>query len=224
MHFFVAFKQASMVAATQMPLPWFVFVGSFFEEVISPAAAVLVMGTAGSLAFTQGHTLAYVPLLAALASLGRTLGAWMYYVLGDKFEDLLIGKVSKFIGMKHEDIEAIGKRFTGHHWKDGGALFLMRATPFFPTTIVSVVAGIIKMDLRTFLMATYFGHIIKDFFFIYAGYMGFQTVRNLFKTLAPFRYGVPLIVIGILVTIVALWYFRYGPGEKKDTDKPVIGS
>jgi membrane protein DedA with SNARE-associated domain len=219
MHFFVALKHFILITATQMPLPWFVFVGSFFEEVISPAAAVLIMGTAGSLAFAQGHTFAYIPFLAALASLGRTLGAWLYYALGDKFEDLLIGKVSKFIGMKHEDIEGIGKRFTGHHWKDGGALFLMRATPFFPTTIVSVVAGIIKMDLRTFLIATYFGHIIKDFFFVYAGYMGFQTARNLFKALAPFRYGVPLIVMSVLVVIVVLWYFRYGPGRKKKNEQ-----
>lgn len=200
--------------ATQMPLPWFVLVGSLFEELISPVTAALIMGTAGSLAFLQGHTLGYIFLLAALGSFGRTIGAWVYYFLGDEFENLIIGKMSKVIGVRHEDIENIGKRFTGHHWKDGGVLFLMRATPFFPTTIVSIAAGIIKINIRIFLVATYLGHIIKDFFFVYAGYAGLRTAHTFWRTLLPFRYGVRLVVLIGIVALIAAWYFKYGPGKK----------
>lgn len=217
MHWLSAIEHFLRVYATQVPLPWFVFIGSFLEELISPLTAALIMGTAGSLAFAQGYTLWHIFILALLASFGRTLGAWVYYFLGDKFENLISKKMSRFIGMKHGDIERIGERFTGHHWKDGGALFLMRATPFFPTTIVSVASGIIKINIKVFLIATYLGHIIKDFFFVYAGYVGLRTAPVFWQTLAPFRHGVRLFVLIVVLALIATWYFKYGPGRKKQT-------
>ncbi|MDP3957435.1 MAG: VTT domain-containing protein [bacterium] len=200
--------------ATEVPLPWFVFIGSFFEEVISPIPAALIMGIAGSLALLDGRTLWYLMLLALIGNLGKTLGAWLYYFLGDKLEDLLIKPVTKYLGIRHEDIQNIGRRFTGHHWKDGGVLFLLRLLPPFPTTPVSLAAGIIKMDLRVFLAATYAGNFFKDLIYLYAGYVGLTKLHTLWRKIEAIKFGVDILVALLIIVFLLFLYFHRGKGQR----------
>ena len=214
MHFFKAIEHFVRDAALQMPLEWFVFFGSFFEEVVSPIPSALIMGTAGSLALMHGEPLWFLVFLSAFGNIGKTLGAWLYYFLGDKLEDLLIGRIGRFLGVTHKEIESIGKRFQGHHWKDGGLLFFLRVIPFVPTTPVSLAAGIIKLDLRIFLVATYAGNFVKDLFYIYAGYAGLASLRKLWHTLMPLKFGAD---IAVAIGIVAFLFFLYmhrGRGQR----------
>ncbi len=206
MHFLNSIEQLFRMAAFHMPLDWFVFLGSFLEEVVSPIPSALVMGTAGSLVLLRHEPLWYLFWLAVFGNVGKTLGAWLYYFIGDTLEDLFTGRFQKYVGFSHEDIERIGRRFTGHHWQDGGALFVIRFIPFFPTTPVSIVAGIIKMDIRVFLIATYFGNIIKDLFYIYAGYVGFSAFHSFWKHLVPFHSGAEamLVITGLSVMLFLL--------------------
>ena len=213
MYILRAIENLVRIYATQMPLEWFVFVGSFLEEVVSPIPSALIMGTAGSLALLHGSSLIYLVWLAMIGNIGKSLGAWLYYVLGDKLENILMRKVTNFFGISHEQIENIGKRFTGHHWKDGGALFLLRLVPFFPTTPVSITAGIIKMDVKIFLSATYAANFIKDLFYLYAGYAGLAVLHTLWRKILPFKVGIDIFVaIGIVVFFVFLYVHR-GRGQ-----------
>lgn len=197
-----------------MPLEAFVFIGSFLEEVISPIPSALIMGTAGSLALMQGETLGYLLLLAAVGNLGKTLGAWCYYMLGDKLEDVFIPKATKWFGIRHEDLENIGKRFVGHHWKDGGVLFLLRLLPPFPTTPVSIVAGIIKMDLWVFLIATYAGNFFKDLLYLYIGYAGIAKLHTLWRHVENVKVIFDIaIIIGFAVLLFIL-YTERGRGRE----------
>lgn len=214
MNFFSAIEQFVRMYAAEVPLTWFVFAGSFFEEVISPIPSALIMGTAGSLALIQGSTLWYLVLLALIGNAGKTLGAWLYYVIGDKLEDLLVRPLTKYFGVKHEEIESIGRRFTGHHWKDGGAVFLSRVLPFVPALPVSLAAGIIKMDVRVYLLATYAGNFFKDLFYLYVGYRGLAKLHTLWREIEPVKFGVDILVaIGILIFFVFLYIHR-GTGQR----------
>jgi membrane protein DedA with SNARE-associated domain len=196
-----------------MPLEAFVFVGSFFEEVISPIPSALIMGTAGTLALMQGKVLWYLVLLAAVGNVGKSLGAWCYYFLGDKLEDVLMPKMTSWFGIRHTDLESIGKRFVGHHWKDGGILFLLRMLPPFPTTPVSIVAGMIKMDLRVFLVATYAGNFVKDLIYLYIGYAGIARLGVLWRYINTVKTVIEiamLIAFGVLLFVL---YTERGRGQ-----------
>src|SRR3990167_5973603 len=94
--------------ATTIPLDVFAFIGSFLEEIIAPIPSPLVMTTAGTLAHTQNHTLLYLFWLALAASLGKTIASWLYYVLADKSEDLVLTRFGKYVGVSHNEIESIG--------------------------------------------------------------------------------------------------------------------
>ena len=214
MNFFSTIEHLVRVYATVVPLEWFVFIGSFFEEVVSPIPSALIMGTAGSLALIQGSTLWYLVWLALIGNLGKTLGAWLYYIVGDKLEDLLVRPLAKYFGVKHEEIESIGKRFTGHHWKDGGAVFLSRILPLVPALPVSLAAGIIKMDVRVYLAATYAGNFFKDLFYLYVGYVGLAKLHTLWRAIEPVKFAVDILVgIGIIAFLFFLYVHR-GTGQR----------
>ncbi len=213
MHFLSSLEQLVKYYAFHMPLEAFVFVGSFLEEVISPIPAALIMGTAGSLALMHGDTLWYLLLLALIGNVGKTLGAWFYYFLGDKLEDVLIPKATKWFGVRHEDLESIRQRFVGHHWKDGGVLFLLRLLPPFPTTPVSIVAGIIKMDLRVFLMATYAGNFFKDLVYLYIGYAGLAKLHVLWRYIDHVKIFVNLAVALMIAVFLFVLYTERGRGK-----------
>lgn len=212
MHFLRAIEHVVTYWAFHMPLPLFVFFGSFLEEVISPIPSALIMGTAGSLALMQGNTLWYLLLLAAVGNIGKTLGAWCYYVLGDKAEDFFMPKATKWFGITHRDVENIGKRFVGHHWKDGGVLFLLRLLPPFPTTPVSLTAGMIKMDLRVFLTATYLGNFFKDLVYLYAGYAGFAKLHRLWRHIDSMKTVVNIAVALAIGFLLFSLYTNRGRG------------
>lgn len=214
MHFFSAIEQFVRMYASEVPLTWFVFAGSFFEEVVSPIPSALIMGTAGSLALVQGSTLWYLVWLALIGNVGKTLGAWLYYFVGDRLEDMLVRPVARYFGVKHEEIESIGRRFTGHHWKDGGAVFLLRALPFIPALPVSIAAGVIKMDVRVYLLATYAGNFFKDLFYLYIGYVGLAKLHTLWRKIETVKFGVDILVaIGIIAFLVFLYMHR-GTGQR----------
>ncbi len=203
--FFVETSEIWLRTLSQSVSPeWFVFLGSLAEEIISPIPAMLVTGITGALALASGDTWGHIGTLAMLASVGKTIGAYVYYFIGDTLEDLLIGTVGKWIGVRHTEIENVGKRFTGHHWKDGGMLFLIRVFPFLPTTPVSIVCGIFKMNWRVFLGATFGGYFLKDVGYIAIGYFGFAAIENIWKDIAFVKQ-----FIDIAVGIAIVWFFFF---------------
>lgn len=213
-NFFIAIERFVKTYATEVPLEWFVFIGSFFEEIVSPIPSPLIMGTAGSLALIDGRSLGYLFLLALIGNFGKMLGAWVYYVIGDKLEDILIKPITTYFGVRHEEIENFGKRFTGHHWKDGGVLFLLRAIPFFPALPVSLAAGIIKMDVRVFLIATYAGNFFKDLFYLYAGYAGLAKLHILWREAESIRIGIDILIVLVSLAVLVFLYMHQGRGRR----------
>jgi membrane protein DedA with SNARE-associated domain len=213
MNFFSNLEYFVRYAALHLPLEGFVFIGSFLEEVVSPIPSALIMGVAGSVALMRDEALWYLLLLALVGNIGKTLGAWIYYFLGDKLEDLFIPKATKWFGIRHEDLENIGKRFVGHHWKDGGVLFLLRIFPPFPTTPVSIAAGIIKMDIRVFLIATYAGNFFKDLLYLYIGYAGIAKLHTLWRRIDDMKMIVDVAVIIAVLALLFVLYTERGRGR-----------
>lgn len=198
-------EQLVRLLADRLPLDWFVFVGSFIEEVISPIPSLLIMGTAGTIAMVQHRPLIFLFWLAVFGNTGKTLGAWVYYFVGDQLEDVIVRRFGKYFGVTHTQIEGIGKRFTGHHLRDGGFLFLLRFFPFIPTTPVSIGCGIVKMDIRVFLLATYLGNILKDIAYLYAGYYGVTKINAFWHHGYHFRPWTTLFVVVLFGGIIYLF-------------------
>lgn len=190
----------------QVSVTWFVFIGALVEEIIAPIPSPLVMMLGGSVSAGQGSSIFFILVLALIGALSKTIGSLFIYIISDKAEDVIIDKFGKFLGVSHSDTEGLGK-FFGQGKRDDIAIFLMRAVPVMPTAPVSVIAGLIKINLKTYLTSTFFGLFIRNLIYLYLGYMSLGALESLssgFDSLEKIGY----FILAIFSGIVLLWMYR----------------
>ncbi len=202
---FHSIEEALKNSAAYLPLELFSFLGGFIEEVIAPIPSPIIMATAGSAAFAQHKGLITLVWLSLLGSAGKTLGSWIIYFIADKLEDLFVGKFGRFFGVSHREIEALGKHFKGG-WKDFMILFSLRALPVMPSAPVSVVGGLIKIPLPTYLGATFAGNVVRNLVYIYLGYAGVSTYQSVLHGMDNLESVVQIIIFVVLAALVGWVY------------------
>ncbi len=196
--------------AAIVPLELFAFLGAFTEEVVAPIPSMLIMTTTGFLAHLDGRTTFFLVWLVVLGNLGKIIGSFIYYTLGDKLEDVVVGRFGRYLGLNHADVEKIGQHFNGSPWRDGAIIFLLRVIPFFPTIVVSIASGVVKIRLRVFLTASYIGNFCKDLFYAFAGYSGVRALRAFFMDIERIRLGIGILTtVGVIVLLALLYIHRH---------------
>lgn len=194
--------------AAAMPLEAFVFIGAFAEELITPIPSMLVMTTAGFFAQSEGRTAIFIVWLVMIGNLGKLFGSFIYYTIGDKLEDVVVGRFGRAFGLSHADVERIGQKFSGSPWRDGALIFLLRVIPFVPTMLVSIAAGVVRIRTKVFLTASYMGNFCKDLFYAFAGYYGFRALRAFFTDIERIRFGVGVLLLGLMMGGLAFLYIH----------------
>jgi len=189
--------------AEQVPLQVFVFFGSFLEEVIAPIPSPFVMSLAGSVAQSQGYAFWYLFVIAVIAATGKTLGAGLLYWLADKVEDIVMSRIGKFVGITHKEVEKFGKKFSSSN-RDFVTLLVIRSTPVIPSAPISLLCGFLKIDIKQFLAATFFGTIIRDFIYLYFGYTSLDAATKLLDGLEGIETFVTL-AMALLGAGVVAW-------------------
>lgn len=189
--------------AQVVPIEIFTFVGSFVEEVLAPVPSPIVMTLAGSIASAQETGLMYLVALSLIGAAGKTIGAVLVYWISYKAGDILFGKFGRFIGVTKEEVMALGEKLNGG-WKDLWMLLFLRALPIMSSAVVSICSGVVKIPLRVYIIATFFGTIVRDFFYLYVGFTGIETLHNLVDGFDSIE-SVIQTVIAVLIVIGIGW-------------------
>lgn len=183
-----------------VPLPVFTFFGALIEEIIAPIPSPIVMTLAGSLAAVANYGYIYLILLALTGSVGKTIGAYVIYYISDKAENVIIQKFGRFIGVTQKDVERISTKLNSGK-RDDLVLFLLRAIPIVPTAPVSVVCGLIKIKLKTYLWTTFLGTLVRNTIYLYLGFTSLNAIENInseIDSLEKFGYAIVLVIVGII--------------------------
>lgn len=133
----------------------FVFVWLAAESCGVPLPNELVLLLAGSLAAQRGHGLSG-PLLVIVAVLGSLAGAMGAYTIGMRGGREAVIRFGSRFGLDDKRLEGI------EHWfqrRGQVAIFLARITPFV-RTVASFPAGVLRLPLRPFLIATALGSLV----------------------------------------------------------------
>lgn len=198
--------------AEAVPLPIFVMVGGIVEEIVAPIPSPLVTTLAGSITSAQQFGIPSLLWICALATLAKTIGAWLFYVLGDKLEDVAVPRFGKYIGVKHEDLEHFGEHFNGT-WKDEVILLVLRSIPVMPSTPISLLCGILKINLRTFFAATYIGFYVRNLSFMLLGYTGLAAMGSLMEGINTAETFLKLVIVLGGVGILGWLYWKRRSGH-----------
>lgn len=159
-----------------LPLEWFVLVGSFIEELISPIPSFLILMPAGAGMAAQGIPAWYIAVLALFGGFGRVLGALILYWLSGKLYSAAYARKTERFGIKRRTVEQFGKKLRGRRtWL---ALFSMWAIPIFPGAPISLASGFVKVPIPIFISATFWGSVVNASFYLYAGYLGLNILES----------------------------------------------
>nr|WP_243687456.1 VTT domain-containing protein [Methanobacterium formicicum] len=131
---------------------WAVFIGCILEQIIVPIPASLIVlsstflllkGTSFSLA-AVGTLLLKVVLPA---SMGITVGSFVYYTLAYKLGEPFIKRTSKYLGVSVEDVKEVEIKFKKSRYDDI-FMFLARCFPVIPSIAINLFCGVIRYDLK----------------------------------------------------------------------------
>jgi membrane protein DedA with SNARE-associated domain len=200
----------------KLPLPLFAFLGSILEELISPIPSPFVMVLTGSLVSSAGNHAGYLFLLALLGAIGKTIGCYLVYLIADKSENIVLSKWGKFFGISQKGIESIGARLSGD-WKDDVLLFFFRTVPLLPSTLISITCGVLKLNLRTYLITTFAGSYLRSLAFLYLGYSSVYALDSVSKGVESIeKVGWILIIIAVVVGGILFLRRKYSPDDKNN--------
>lgn len=179
-------------------LIYFVIIGSLVEEVVAIIPSPLVLLIAGSIAATQGETVFYLLWLSVIASGSKTAASLILYFIADKAEDVVVRKYGKYLGISENNLEEIGTYFSKGN-RDDIMIFLLRALPIMPTGPVSVIAGLIKVNIKSYIVSTFLGLFVRNLLYLYLGYTSLDSIEALsqgFDSLEKVGYFILTVMAG----------------------------
>lgn len=192
--------------SSTVPLPVFTTVGAALEEIIAPIPSPLVMTLAGSLAAAGTHHWLYLVYLALIGAVAKTAASYLVYYVSDKAEDVILTRFGKFVGVSHKEVERFGSQLSGD-WKDHLIMLALRAVPIIPTAPVSIISGLLKIDLVTFLWTTAVGYTVRNYFYLYLGATSLDALESLNQGLDSVE-KIGYLIIFLLLAGLTLFFYK----------------
>ncbi len=183
-----------------------VFIGVMIETFIAPIPSPIIPMGAGFL-LTLGYPLPVQMLIIIIdvmlvGAFAATVGSFFGYGIAYLGGYPIIERYGKYLGTSIEEVEYMRKRFDQSS-RDEIYLFVARAIPIIPLSVVSIVAGAIRMDTKRFALVTFLGSLPRYLILGLAGWVvGFAfeawaEIVDFIETLT-----LVLVVLFIIVFIV----------------------
>ena len=144
-----------------------VFIGMMIEQIIVPIPSPLIIMGAGAILILPDLSIpnAFLQILWVIVlpgSIASTLGSYIGYIISFYGGKALVVRLQRFLDVDWNQIERLERRFQGK--KEALSIFLSRAIPVFPISLVSVFAGLLRIPIKPFTIYTFLGSIFRCFF------------------------------------------------------------
>lgn len=197
---------------TDFIVNWIVWGGYFgifllmaLENILPPIPSEVIMGL-GGMAVARGD-MAMAPLLV-IGTAGTTIGNLFWYAIGRwiGYQRLkpFVDRHGRWLTLHWEDVERLHCFFVKHGL---AVVFVFRFLPTF-RTMISLPAGMAKMGMPRFLLATFLGSAIWNAVLAYAGLILGSQFEQLQDYVGPVAIGMTvLMVIGYFYRVIT-WRSR----------------
>jgi membrane protein DedA with SNARE-associated domain len=127
-----------------------VFIGVMIEQIIVPIPSPLIIMGAGAILIPPGISIpnAFLQILWTVVlpgSIASTLGSYIGYTISFYGGKALVVRLQRFLDVDWGQIERLEKRFQGK--KEALSIFLSRAIPVFPISLVSIPFWVQSSDV-----------------------------------------------------------------------------
>jgi membrane protein DedA with SNARE-associated domain len=174
----------------------------FIETVFPPIPSEVIMPLAGIHAAQQGASLFGVILSGAVgAMLGNIMWFWIAWKLGlDRFEQFLV-RYGRILTMDEEEI-ARGRRLFDNY--GGGIVGVGRVIPTI-RSLISVPAGLVRMNVRRFLIYSSIGTFFWTMGLGVAGYLLGSRFEEIDRVIGPISTGIIVLCFAVYLYRVIMW-------------------
>jgi membrane protein DedA with SNARE-associated domain len=183
-----------------------VFLGVIIESIIVPIPSPMIIMGAGALLIQPGLSWsgAFAPIALKIVlpgAVASTLGAYFAYGIAYWGGKPMIDRFGAFLGFDWNDIMGMEARLKG---RVSTMIFLLRALPIVPLSLISAAAGVLRLPLAQFSLWTFAGSIPRCLLLGYLGYLTRDTYEGLAKNINTLE---TLISAGIVAGVmgVILW-------------------
>ena len=188
-----------------------VFLLILLENIFPPIPSELILLFGG---FMTTYTKLNIIGMIISATLGSLIGALLLYKIGtifskEKLKILISGKLGRVLKLKNSDIDNANKWFTNEGKKTvffGRFIQLIRS-------IISIPAGINKMNISKFITYTLLGSVIWNLVLIILGHIvgrNWKVILKIFKLYSCFA----LLLLFILLIILIIKLYKNKSKEK----------
>ncbi|MDD5181974.1 MAG: DedA family protein [Candidatus Nanoarchaeia archaeon] len=190
-----------------------VYVLMILESMVFPIPSELVMPLAGFLAYTGQFSFWMVCIVATI---GTITGSIISYYMGAKGGNPLFIKYGKYFLLDIADLEKAEEWFR----KSGEITILAGRLVPVVRHLISIVAGVAKMDIGKVIVYTAIGGFIWNTFLAGAGYLLGQNWRLIKHYLEP----ISLIVLLLMAGLAVFFFYRRirDRAHKKEITKELI--
>jgi membrane protein DedA with SNARE-associated domain len=188
-----------------------VFIGVMIEQIIVPIPSPMIIMGAGAILILPELSIpdAFLQILWIIVlpgAVASTLGSFIGYTISYYGGKALVVRLQRFLGVDWDEIGNLEKRFQGK--KEALSIFLSRAIPVFPISLVSVFAGLLRIPVRPFTLYTFLGSIFRCFFLAFVGWWIGSTYEKVATRLDSAETIVSIIMLMVMVGVLGYLYLK----------------
>ena len=193
-----------------------VFIGVMIEQIIVPIPSPMIIMGAGAILILPELSIpnAFLQILWIIVlpgTVASTLGSFIGYTISYYGGKALVVRLQRFLGVNWDEIEILERRFQGK--KEALSIFLSRAIPVFPISLVSIFAGLLRIPIKPFTLYTFLGSIFRCFFLAFVGWWIGSTYEKVATRLDSAETIVSILML--IAMVGALGYLYYKLRKKK---------
>lgn len=191
-----------------------VFAAALLEVIFPPIPSEVVFPLIGFTVQSRGLGLENAIGMAATGALGSTVGAVLIYFISMKIGRAAVIRFGRRIRVSEYEIEKAERWFA----KYGPlAVFTARMVPGI-REIISIPAGIGKMNLAKFIAYTFAGSLVWSLTLTLAGYCLGEAWSSFSEQVSLAFTIVSIIVIAGILAGIGIWYTRRKKANAKNSD------
>jgi membrane protein DedA with SNARE-associated domain len=189
-----------------------VFVGVMIEQIIVPIPSPLIVMGAGALLISPALSIpaAFAQILWVIVlpgSIASTLGSYIGYLISFYGGRALVLRLQRFLDVDWDELGRLERRFQGK--KEALSIFLSRAIPVFPLSLVSIFAGLLRIPLRPYTFYTFWGSVLRCLFLGFFGWWVGATYEKAATHLDSLETAISVLMLLAMGLVFVYLYLKF---------------